>query len=103
MKRFFAVILSLFILVLIAVPCIDKHESASHNTELSKDTSHQHQSSEDECSPFCNCVCCASPVIHSTTILHLTDFHFIQKYTTIYPSNFKSSLFASIWQPPKLN
>ena len=99
----FACILSLYILILTAIPCIDvPQDQAAFQTELSQTTTHNCQNGPDTCSPFCVCNCCVSPITPlvysvSFTCYSITRIQFNQ-YTTCFSSNDK----ASIWQPPKV-
>jgi len=61
--RIFAYILPAYILLISALPCIDKpYNNAGNYSELAKNTSNDHQNESDHCSPFCTCYCCASTV-----------------------------------------
>ena len=63
--RFIACILSFYIMVLTATPCIDRPEDHTvQKMEITQNQgAHQHQKDADHCSPLCTCNCCASPVI----------------------------------------
>lgn len=101
--KYFAFILSVYVLVLTAIPCVDVPKDDNlHKMELSNTTSDHHASDHDHCSPFCTCDCCVSPIINNSTI-HFTFTPVVQKLTTEYHNSFVSSLFATIWQPPKLS
>jgi len=101
----FACILSLYILILTAIPCVDvPQDSATQKVEFSQSTCNHHQHNDiDSCSPFCVCSCCVSPIsIHvyrvSFTCYSITRIQFVE-----YSSSFTSSNTDSIWQPPKLS
>jgi hypothetical protein len=98
-----ACILVLYFLVLMAMPCFDVpndvHIGSFGISQTS--TAHTHEGG-DLCSPFCACSCCVSPVISQDYVIHITTFQPVQDYDSCYITSYKSSLFASIWQPPKI-
>jgi len=72
--KIFACILSIYVLALTAIPCIDlQYNNDMHKTELAqKSTSGQNDI--DYCSPFCTCSCCASPIIYQGYSIHFNCF-----------------------------
>jgi hypothetical protein len=65
-------------------------------------TGHQHNAG-DQCSPFCTCSCCASPVIYQDFNVQFESFSFIEKsISTEYTSAIFSCHLSSIWQPPQI-
>jgi hypothetical protein len=102
--KLFTYILSFYILVLIAVPCNDvSKDNTLQKVELSQNTTGNHQNEKDHCPPFCACNCCVTPIIYQGYIIQFYDFSFSQKLIVGYVSTYSSSLFDSIWQPPKLS
>jgi hypothetical protein len=103
--RFLASILSLYILVLTAVPCLEVPEFSGSGNVLTQNTTNDTQELPDVdlCSPFCVCSCCVSS-ISSQEVFHI-DFTY-DSFSSVqyskYTSVFSSFNFASIWQPPKL-
>jgi hypothetical protein len=60
--KFFATILSLYILLLTAIPCVDHPEDHTlQKIEITQSATDNHQHEGDQCSPFCTCDCCVSP------------------------------------------
>jgi len=104
--RLLTYILSLYILVLMVIPCLDAPEfSGCGNVHLTQKTINTTQELPDVdfCSPFCVCSCCVSS-ISNQEVLHI-DFtcnSFSPVQYPKYTSAFSSFNFASIWQPPKL-
>lgn len=100
-----AFILSFYVLVLAAMPCVDvPKDNNLHNFELTNSLSDHHEHENDLCSPFCTCDCCVSPIINNLTVY----FTFIcsplaQKLTKEYDNSFVSSPITTIWHPPKLS
>jgi hypothetical protein len=102
--KFFACILSLYIMVLTAIPCADKPEDHTlQKSEITQNAGSNHQHDCDHCSPFCTCNCCASPVIQQDIIIQFNCFSLLQEYTSSeYISVFTSDYLSSIWQPPQI-
>ena len=103
--KFFACILSLYIMVLIAIPCADRPEDHSlQKSEITQNTGSNHQHDCDHCSPFCTCNCCASPVIQQESIIQFDSTTLLQVYTLAeYITVFTSIYLGSIWQPPQIS
>ena len=103
--RFFAFIMSFYLLCVSFLPCGDRKEcnSIGGAQSISASTNHQeHHHSAEACTPFCVCSCCASSAcVQSNSKAHIM---------TIFPSEkhrdlnffFLSRDFSSIWQPPRI-
>ncbi len=103
--KVFVTILSIYILYLISLPCID---SAYPSDDLTVLCTHQQNQKNDDnhhdaCSPFCICSCCSLIVI-------VFDIQFVSKpYIKSQPLFFPpsedsiSNLFYAVWVPPKLS
>jgi len=102
--KFISIILSFYMLMLTAIPCIDAHaDTVFHKTELAQEKQdNHHHSDSDKCSPFCTCNCCATSVIFEVYLVQLDCFPFSQKKYFPVSSGFFSDPLASIWQPPKI-
>jgi hypothetical protein len=102
--KFFASILSVYILLLTATPCVDTLQDnnllrlglSSHNTD-------NNHSDANRCTPFCTCDCCIIPVIQQDSSIQFDCFDYIYREYTDYSVSYISSLFVTIWQPPKLS
>jgi hypothetical protein len=104
LMRIIIYILSLNILVLIAIPCIDlPQDNLLHRIELSTKTSDSHQNDLEHCSPFCTCYCCSSPIFYQTYTFQLYSFSLVKEYYSDNHFDFVSSAYTSIWQPPELS
>ena len=102
--KILATILSIYILTLTAIPCIDlPADNILQKIELSQSSRDNHQNETDNCSPFCTCDCCVAPVLPQNTIFEFSFVDFLKYNFSEYTSVLISSLFVSIWQPPKLN
>ncbi|WP_394341683.1 DUF6660 family protein [Solitalea longa] len=96
-------ILSLYMLVLICVPCGDNIECKKITQEQEGNAgnhdSHNHE--QENCSPFCLCSCCSIAI--NTTEPLLVSFeltHFIEHITVHIPFSIPK-ISSHIWQPPR--
>jgi hypothetical protein len=102
--KLFACMLSLYLMALTAIPCVDvPRDSTLHRIELSKNTSSSHQHEKDHCSPFCSCSCCASTVIYQTHTIQFNSFPPLIRLVSGNVSAFYPSFHTAIWQPPKFS
>lgn len=102
--RLLTSILSIYILGLIATPCIDEHDYRENkNIEQSQNTNDNHHNEDDDCSPFCTCRCCTSPIVIKDYVVHFKCFSFTIKSFLEYTSDYVSSIYSTIWQPPKIS
>ena len=105
MMRFICYILSIYFITLISVPCVDSlNGDHSTKTEMGCNTNGNHQHNNgDQCSPFCTCNCCATPVIYQDFDVQFHSLTFIEKsISTEYTSAIFSCHLSSIWQPPQM-
>jgi len=101
--KFFTAILSLYILILTVIPCVDMvKDNAVQKIEFSTDTAQNLPVDIDQCSPFCTCNCCVTPIVMQTYIIQFTCFYYTQNRPSEYTSHYHSSMGSSIWQPPQL-
>ena len=98
------VVLALYITFLACLPCSDIYAQSEPGTaSVSAQADDRHQEETDICSPLCICNCCAGvsqiPQAAAYTIaapeFYSTDFNSLyqEKHLSVY---------ASIWQPPKV-
>ncbi len=95
-------ILSIYIMVLIAMPCNDVHTVQDNKApvELSEHN-HAHSDHTDLCSPFCFCSCCQTVFIpitfnynHFTSIIFDLTINYV-KQNYIDPA-------TNLWRPPRV-
>lgn len=97
-------ILSIYILILTAIPCVDvPQDNAMLKVELSQNAPHHQHNDVDQCSPFCVCSCCVSPIAHQVCSINFTCYSFSSIQLCKYLSADLSSTNTSIWQPPKIS
>jgi hypothetical protein len=100
--KMFAFAMAIIVLVLSIMPCADaKAVTKGIKTELKQDRLGG-DSHNDNCSPFCQCACCAGFSINHKVPGFTSITAFVSKPKSPYlPSNiFKIAL--PIWQPPQL-
>jgi hypothetical protein len=101
--KLFAYILSVYILILTATPCIDVPDNIMHKIEHTQDANHNHNTGNDNCSPFCTCQCCATPVVFQEFIVQFNCFTITQKHFSGYNNIDLPLRYYAIWQPPKIS
>ena len=100
----FAFILSFYVLVLTAIPCIDVPvDNTMQKSELKQGIPTNQQNDIDLCSPFCTCYCCSSPICNQVYTIQISCFPFIQGNYSYFSTTQVLSPIYSIWQPPKLS
>jgi len=102
--KFFVHILSLYILVLTAIPCIDKPEDHSlQKSVISSKTAESYHHEIDHCSPFCTCNCCSSSKIQQQIVI---EFNCAEILLSCFSEKSPSAVSAppgTVWQPPRLS
>ena len=66
-------------------------------TPLPEDANHN-----DECSPFCQCSCCASISINYTTSIIADTFYKDDRLFIVYMPTNIIQVSLPVWQPPRL-
>ena len=101
--KFFAYILSFYILFLTALPCVDKpDDNTMLKSEISSPNNHSQHGDIDHCSPFCTCNCCSSPKIQQDIVIDFNSYQILLESFTEFTPILISSHIANIWQPPQL-
>jgi len=102
--KYFAVLLSIYIVFLTVLPCIDKPENTlMQKTVISGQHTSNPQLDADHCSPFCSCNCCSSPKIQQEAGI---DFSIQAIFLHVVPEKFLpivSTPHSQIWQPPQFS
>lgn len=100
--KYMAVILSVYVLVLTAMPCNDVHAANTNSVSIELTKQNPNPANDaDLCSPFCFCHCCQ-------TLLFPSFFNssFVNIAETTLDIKLKEPAFlspvTSIWQPPKI-
>jgi len=100
--KYIAVILSVYVMVLTAMPCTDNHAADSNSVSYELSEQYHNQANDlDLCSPFCFCHCCQTLSFPSFFDGLLSDIKVLTLNIPFKESTF-SSPFNSIWQPPKI-
>jgi hypothetical protein len=96
-----AVILSLYIIALTMVPCVDNHLTGSEAaTELCQKNN---DSDIDLCSPFCTCDCCGTIISFELLVFFnsITVTPSVQKFYFRTPD--VTEIAIAFWQPPRIS
>lgn len=98
--KIFSVIMSIYLLGLMFVPCADIHaENDLSNTVI--ETLDTHENHVDTCSPFCFCECCqtvSQPAIYN----YFTYFSTLIETSTPFIQASEYSVPITLWRPPKI-
>ncbi|MGC4101026.1 DUF6660 family protein [Ferruginibacter sp.] len=100
-----ALLFSFYLLLLPALPCMDRSEcSEARQTTLTAGSAHQqHHHEEEACSPLCSCACCGQVLAPVWPFKATTCKVLFQKQPYFNPDpSFASSYNGTIWQPPRL-
>jgi hypothetical protein len=101
--KFFATLLSFYVLFLTALPCIDKPDNNFvQKTVISAQHTGNHLQEVDHCSPFCTCNCCSSPKIQQDLVIDFFCKVVMLHYFADPSLQINSMPLAPIWQPPQL-
>ncbi|WP_026704818.1 DUF6660 family protein [Flavobacterium soli] len=106
--KFLNFILSIYLVALSCVPCVDMEVSSAAHKTIGMDSNHKdhsHDKENDLCSPFCSCNCCGSQIVtyfKAITIDPIVVSKRIKTQLTSYTSKFTSNFYGSIWQPPQI-
>jgi hypothetical protein len=103
-RQILTLLLSVYLLALMVLPCNDDHSHAQVTTENQIAQADNHHDDVDACSPFCVCACCTTPIMVQQIIA-------FESLPAIIPYNREVNSFympvastysGSIWQPPQL-
>ncbi|MES2545498.1 MAG: DUF6660 family protein [Bacteroidota bacterium] len=106
--KFITIILSLYIFILSAIPCVDiESDTVSHSKVKfsSEKENHSHDKENDLCSPFCVCNCCGQQILNFSQEITFEFRKISTEITTqipTYKSLLTSNFYGSIWQPPQI-
>jgi len=98
--KWFAILLSLYTLLLSVRPCDHEHNFSDH---VSSQDAHGQHDEESQCSPFCVCAC-ASSIALVTVInfqIELKEF-ILKKSVSHFAQQMLGDFMPSFWQPPKI-
>ncbi len=100
--KWFAILLSVVILSLNAIPCADNESGHTH--ELSENHDHDSSEHEDHCSPFCTCDCCSTNVVFQLDITFFSRELAVvfQPQVVVYLDLYTTLFSNKIDQPPKI-
>ncbi len=106
LRQIFIFSFSVYLVLLMALPCSDAHRSSSTITAQLSEITHQsdsHRQHSEVCTPFCICSSCVVAIV-----LHpCLEFDFFNpdhrdsNICNFYQS-VQSDFHGSIWQPPQL-
>lgn len=97
--------MAILVLVLSVMPCADGAAATKGSkvtvVTIKKDVSNP-DTGDDNCSPFCQCACCAGfSISHPVTSIEAIPIHFTTQFFG-YSSTNPTGIALPIWQPPQL-
>jgi hypothetical protein len=102
LKKIFSILFAVYFISLLVAPCGDKENCNEYAQQQTSGSKHQQGHSDEACTPFCFCSCCA-------TYFLINDFQpvstLVVEINSVYtqPKDFKTSTpIMPIWQPPKI-
>ncbi|RYY49997.1 MAG: hypothetical protein EOO06_05325 [Chitinophagaceae bacterium] len=103
--KIFAFFIAILVLVLSVMPCADGASAMQGKkvtvVTLKKDVSNN-ETGDDNCSPFCQCACCAGfSISHPITSVEFVLTHSTSRFFP-FSSNYVTGIALPIWQPPQL-
>lgn len=104
--RLLTFIIGCYVLGLSFLPCGDRLEcDIKAPVSISSAAGHDdHRHSEEHCTPFCSCSCCASSVsTRAISQIDVTQSMPLTRYYSIYHPSFSPAPCFGIWQPPKIS
>jgi len=100
--KYIAVILSVYVMALTAIPCNDVYTANANFASLELSEQIPNQTNDiDLCSPFCFCQC--SQTLLFTSYFNVPFINLVEINLNIkYKEPTYSSPISSFWQPPKI-
>ena len=103
--KFFTFLMAIMVLALSIMPCADDANAMDNSkvkTEVTKSSHKQDNPKSDECSPFCQCACCAGfSVNHSIASINSVEFNIDSPHCSYLPTEV-IEVVLPIWQPPQI-
>ncbi|AMC11774.1 hypothetical protein Lupro_11060 [Lutibacter profundi] len=102
--KLIVIILSIYTVVLTAIPCDDVFiNDKQQEMSISQSSDDVNHNTFDLCSPFCSCVCCASffteqPIYDEVLQTKIA----VKELCTFSNTSFANNYFSKIYQPPRV-
>ena len=84
------------------MPCGDKENCNEVNPSAVAQTTNHEQHTDETCTPFCSCACCAAHFLIKDIQHPLNQVAEINTVYTVHKESKTSAAIIPIWQPPKL-
>jgi hypothetical protein len=102
-KILFTCIVTLYFIGLSAIPCSDIHAGNKEISITYQDAQEHHEEHHDICPPFCHCNCCSVSAENIFSKAPSNIGFNITEFNNKDFSQYYSSYFFNIWQPPKVS
>lgn len=101
LKKALLILFSIYFIALAVMPCADKVDCNEFKQTASQE-SHKQEHSDEVCSPFCVCACCATHFLIKDFQPSLKQVAVINTHYSAHKESKISAAIIPIWQPPKL-
>jgi hypothetical protein len=102
--KLFTHLLTVYVLLLSMFPCPEELFCADDDsTAVALTSTPADDDCEDDCPPFCNCDCCAVPMMRNCSCLHITSPEQFVVHHALIKTLSLSDIYRPIWQPPQLS
>ncbi len=102
MKKVFCILFSVYFVSLLVIPCGDKEDCNEFKQTETSQTSHHEEHSDETCTPFCVCSCCAAHFLIRDLSPALNHLAVVKSIYTVHKEAEVTGVIIPIWQPPKL-
>ncbi|MFK5957973.1 MAG: hypothetical protein QM495_03775 [Lutibacter sp.] len=102
--KLLVIILSIYTVVLTAIPCDDVFiNDIQQELSITQSSNNVNHNTFDLCSPFCSCICCASFFTEQPIYLEILQIKIPTKKLNAFSNTpFFSDYFSKIYQPPRV-
>lgn len=102
LKKAFYILFSFYFISLAMIPCGDKDDCNEMKHEQTAQNNGGEQHSDEACTPFCVCSCCATHFVVKPFQSIQTQIAVINTVFTVHSESETSTAVIPVWQPPKL-
>ena len=102
MKKTLYILFAVYFISLVAIPCGDKENCNELKQTQTSQSDHKENHSDEGCTPFCVCSCCATHFLINDFQPTLNVVAVINTVYTVHKESKTSAAIIPIWQPPKL-
>jgi hypothetical protein len=102
LKKICYILLAFYLVALTTVPCGDSDNCNEIKHQQTSQTPNNPSHSDEICTPFCVCSCCAAHFLMDEFNPVLNQLAEVNTLLTLHKESKLSTAIIPIWQPPKL-